>query len=220
MRCLLCNEWIESVAQLSDLILFKPRREYSCEGCKGQFKKIGKVRCPNCYKIIDGNGCIDCKIWEKKGYIPKHFAIYRYEENMKEYFSRYKFMGDYCLRKIFQQEIRTNLKSFLKKDYVLVPVPLSEERLEDRGFNQVKGLLEGIPYKNIFEKRDIEKQSSRTREERLSQDNPFSLKKGIELPSKIIIVDDIYTTGSTLYQMVKLLDDLDVKDVLTFSLAR
>ncbi|MHC3850085.1 phosphoribosyltransferase family protein, partial [Streptococcus thermophilus] len=68
--------------------------------------------------------------------------------------------------------------------------------------------------------REIEKQSSRTREERLSQDNSFSLKKGIELPSKIIIIDDIYTTGSTLYQMVKLLEDLDVKEVLTFSLAR
>ena len=156
----------------------------------------------------------------KKGYIPKHLAIYRYEENMKDYFSRYKFMGDYCLRKIFQQEIKANLKSFLKKGYILVPVPLSEERLEERGFNQVKGLLEGIPYKNIFENREIEKQSSRTREERLSQDNSFSLKKGIELPSKIIIIDDIYTTGSTLYQMVKLLDGLDVKEILTFSLAR
>ena len=197
MKCLLCNEWIEPVAQLSDLIMFKQRREYSCEDCKAQFKKLGKARCSNCYKIIDGNSCFDCKIWAKKGYIPKHFAIYRYEENMKEYFSRYKFMGDYCLRKIFQQEIKANLKSFFKK-----------------------GLLEGIPYKNIFEKREIEKQSSRTREERLSQDNSFSLKKGIELPSKIIIIDDIYTTGSTLYQMVKLLDDLDVKEVLTFSLAR
>ena len=37
---------------------------------------------------------------------------------------------------------------------------------------------------------------------------------------RIIIIDDIYTTGSTLYQMVKLLEDLDVKEVLTFSLAR
>ena len=203
MKCLLCNEWIEPVAQLSDLIMFKQRREYSCEDCKAQFKKLGKARCSNCYKIIDGNSCFDCKIWAKKGY-----------------FSRYKFMGDYCLRKIFQQEIKANLKSFLKKGYILVPVPLSEERLEERGFNQVKGLLEGIPYKNIFEKREIEKQSSRTREERLSQDNSFSLKKGIELPSKIIIIDDIYTTGSTLYQMVKLLDGLDVKEILTFSLAR
>ena len=39
MKCLLCNEWIEPVAQLSDLIMFKQRREYSCEDCKAQFKK-------------------------------------------------------------------------------------------------------------------------------------------------------------------------------------
>ena len=37
---------------------------------------------------------------------------------------------------------------------------------------------------------------------------------------RVIIIDDIYTTGSTLYQMVKLLDGLDVKEILTFSLAR
>ena len=220
MKCLLCNDWIESVPKLRDLITFNQREEYSCVSCKNQFKKLSKERCQNCNKELHRDTCIDCKLWMKKGYIPKHLAIYRYEENMKEYFSRYKFIGDYCLRKIFQQEIKANLKSFLKKGYILVPVPLSEERLEERGFNQVKGLLEGIPYKNIFEKREIEKQSSRTREERLSQDNSFSLKKGIELPSKIIIIDDIYTTGSTLYQMVKLLDDLDVKEVLTFSLAR
>ena len=220
MKCLLCNDWIESVPKLRDLITFNQREEYSCVSCKNQFKKLSKERCRNCNKELHRDTCIDCKLWMKKGYIPKHLAIYRYEENMKEYFSRYKFMGDYCLRKIFQQEIKANLKSFLKKGYILVPVPLSEERLEERGFNQVKGLLEGIPYKNIFEKREIEKQSSRTREERLSQDNSFSLKKGIELPSKIIIIDDIYTTGSTLYQMVKLLDGLDVKEILTFSLAR
>lgn len=129
-------------------------------------------------------------------------------------------MGDYCLRKIFQQDINNNLKRFLKKGYTIVPVPLSEERLAERGFNQVEGLIEGIPYRDIFEKRDIEKQSSKTREERLSQDNAFCLKGGINLPDKIIIVDDIYTTGSTLYQMVQLLEGVGIKEVLTFSLAR
>lgn len=101
-----------------------------------------------------------------------------------------------------------------------MPVPLSEKRLVERGFNQVEGLIEGIPYQDIFEKRDIEKQSSKTREERLSQDNAFCLKKGIDVPDKIIIVDDIYTTGSTLYQMVQLLEGIGIKEVLTFSLAR
>lgn len=101
-----------------------------------------------------------------------------------------------------------------------MPVPLSEERLVERGFNQVEGLIEGIPYQDIFEKRDIKKQSSKTREERLSQDNAFCLKKGIDVPDKIIIVDDIYTTGSTLYHMVQLLEAIGIKEVLTFSLAR
>ena len=220
MKCLLCNDWIESVPKLRDLITFNQREEYSCVSCKNQFKKLSKERCQNCNKELHRDTCIDCKLWMKKGYIPKHLAIYHYEENMKDYFSRYKFMGDYCLRKIFQKDIKNNLKPFFKKGYTIVPVPLSEERLVERGFNQVEGLIEGIPYQDIFEKRDIEKQSSKTREERLSQDNAFCLKKGIDVPNKIIIVDDIYTTGSTLYQMVQLLEGVGIKEVLTFSLAR
>ena len=220
MKCLLCNDWIESVPKLRDLITFNQREEYSCLSCKNQFKKLSKERCQNCNKELHRDTCIDCKLWMKKGYIPKHLAIYHYEENMKDYFSRYKFMGDYCLRKIFQKDIKNNLKPFFKKGYTIVPVPLSEKRLVERGFNQVEGLIEGIPYQDIFEKRDIEKQSSKTREERLSQDNAFCLKKGIDVPDKIIIVDDIYTTGSTLYQMVQLLEGIDIKEVLTFSLAR
>ena len=220
MKCLLCNDWIESVPKLRDLITFNQREEYSCVSCKNQFKKLSKERCQNCNKELHRDTCIDCKLWMKKGYIPKHLAIYHYEENMKDYFSRYKFMGDYCLRKTFQKDIKNKLKPFLKKGYTIVPVPLSEERLVERGFNQVEGLIEGNPYRYIFEKRDVEKQSSKTREERLSQDNAFCLKEGINLPDKIIIVDDIYTTGSTLYQMVKLLEGIGIKEVLTFSLAR
>ena len=207
MKCLLCNDWIESVPKLRDLITFNQREEYSCVSCKNQFKKLSKERCQNCNKELHRDTCIDCKLWMKKGYIPKHLAIYQ-------------FMGDYCLRKTFQKDIKNNLKPFFKKGYTIVPVPLSEERLVERGFNQVEGLIEGIPYQDIFEKRDIEKQSSKTREERLSQDNAFCLKKGIDVPDKIIIVDDIYTTGSTLYQMVQLLEGIGIKEVLTFSLAR
>ena len=220
MKCLLCNDWIESVPKLRDLITFNQREEYSCVSCKNQFKKLSKERCRNCNKELHRDTCIDCKLWMKKGYIPKHLAIYRYEENMKDYFSRYKFMGDYCLRKIFQKDIKNNLKPFFKKGYTIVPVPLSEKRLVERGFNQVEGLIEGSPYQDNFEKRDIEKQSSKTREERLSQDNAFCLKKGIDVPDKIIIVDDIYTTGSTLYHMGQLLEAIGIKEVLTFSLAR
>ena len=87
MKCLLCNDWIESLPKLRDLIMFNQRKEYSCRSCKHQFKNLSKERCQNCNKELYGDACIDCKLWMKKGYIPKHLAIYRYEENMKEYFS-------------------------------------------------------------------------------------------------------------------------------------
>ena len=42
MKCLLCNDWIESVPKLRDLITFNQREEYSCVSCKNQFKKTFK----------------------------------------------------------------------------------------------------------------------------------------------------------------------------------
>ena len=120
MKCLLCNDWIESVPKLRDLITFNQREEYSCVSCKNQFKKLSKERCQNCNKELHRDTCIDCKLWMKKGYIPKHLAIYRYEENMKDYFSRYKFMGDYCLRKTFQKDIKNKTNIELKTENISI----------------------------------------------------------------------------------------------------
>ena len=105
MRCLMCNESIEVIPRLRYLLTFTESKEYCCTECKSHFKKLSKVRCPNCYKEMHGNECVDCQIWKKKGYTPNHIAIFRYEGFMKEYFSHYKFMGDYYLRKIFQEDI-------------------------------------------------------------------------------------------------------------------
>ncbi|WP_236683024.1 MULTISPECIES: hypothetical protein [unclassified Streptococcus] len=96
---------------------------------------------------------------------------------MADYFSRYKIQGDYLLRKVFARP----LKSYLKKysDYTIVPIPISQQRLEERGFNQVTGLLEAamIPYQNLLEKNHVDKQSEKNRRDRLKLQQPFRLKK-------------------------------------------
>lgn len=220
MHCLLCNDIIDKTPKLYQLLTFTSGKDYICTSCHSQFQKISANHCLSCYKEGAETKCLDCKMWERKKYHPKHIAIYRYNYFMKEYFSQYKFMGDYYLRKIFQREIKEQLGPFLKQGYTLVPVPLSEQRFDERGFNQVLGLIEPLAYLDIFEKKEIEKQSSKNRQERLEQENPFSLKKLETLPKKIIIVDDIYTTGATLHQLVTLLHEANVDDVMTFSLAR
>ena len=50
---------------------------------------------------------------------------------MKDYFSRYKFDGDYLLRKVFTKVLYQKFQKY--KDYQLVLIPLSKERLQQGG---------------------------------------------------------------------------------------
>lgn len=221
MECLMCQQEYEEGINLINLLTFKPRQQSLCQACKSTFQKLPKEICSSCSKPSKTVNCLDCQKWIAQGYTPNHLSLYCYNQGMKSYFSRYKFMGDYLLRTVFQNEIKNLIKPYLTKGYVVVPVPVSKERFKERGFNQVEGFLENISYQDLFKKSEIEKQSSKKRQERLKQANPFHLKKTSEkLPKKIIILDDVYTTGATLHQLVMLLQQNGVKDIVTVSLAR
>jgi competence protein ComFC len=159
---------------------------------------------------------------EKRGVIVRHQALYTYNQAMKSYMSRYKFVGDYYLRYAFTEEFKTFLKP-LMKNYRLVPVPVSPDTMKKRGFNQVIGFLEGagLPYYSLFAKEDSHiKQSSRNRSERLLASHGFHLIDKVNLPKQVLLVDDIYTTGVTLNTLRALLFNAGVYDIRSFSLAR
>ena len=86
----------------------------------------------------------------------------------------------------------------------------------------MQGILDAanLSYRNILEKKETIAQSSKTREERLLTQQAFEIRKGIDLPDKILLVDDIYTTGKTLQLAKQILLEAGVKEILTFSIAR
>ncbi|MRN54281.1 ComF family protein [Paenibacillus monticola] len=103
---------------------------------------------------------------------------------------------------------------------LLVPVPVSDSQLEERGFNQAERLADvvsqrrGIPQLPLLvRKHHTGKQSFKGRAERLADmkhafaaspamielfPNWLGAMKPMDRPLQIIIIDDIYTTGSTL----------------------
>lgn len=81
-------------------------------------------------------------------------------------------------------------------------------------------LLEKLPFQELFIKTDNLQQSSLSRTERLKTNNTFHLVRTDKLPDKILLVDDIYTTGATLVHASKFLKAAGVKSVQTFSLCR
>lgn len=96
---------------------------------------------------------------------------------------------------------------------VLVSVPLSPERERERGYNPaaiLAGALEawaGLRRIEILEKiRSTEPQMSLPRAERLK--NPlgaYRVRHGIRVPERVLLVDDVFTTGSTLEECAKVL---------------
>ena len=220
MTCLLCGQHLKSNLTFRNLLFLKKEEISVCVTCFSSFERIGEEHCPNCHKKGLSTSCKDCQLWCKEGIDVEHQAIFVYNQAMKDYFSRYKFDGDYILRKVFASILRDFLINY--KDYHFLLIPLSPERYATRGFNQVAGLIEatGLSYERLLEKREEKASSSKTRSERLATELPFFIKDGATVPKKILLIDDIYTTGVTLNRVKKLLENAGADEVRTFSLVR
>ena len=220
MKCLLCGQTMKTVLTFSSLLLLRNDISCLCSDCDSTFERIGEEYCPNCMKTGLSIKCQDCQFWCKEGIEVSHRAIFIYNQAMKDFFSRYKFDGDFLLRKAFASVLSEELKKY--KGYQFVVIPLSPERLLERGFNQVEGLVEaaGFSYLDLIEKREQRASSSKSRSERLETELPFFVKSGITIPKKILLIDDIYTTGTTINRVKKLLEEAGAEDVKTLSLVR
>lgn len=103
----------------------------------------------------------------------------------------------------------------------IVPVPISRRKMRIRGFNQSERLAEalsmrtGIPLNNAMEKvRDTTEQKTLSRKERQRNlQGTFKIKKGKKVGKSVIVVDDIFTTGSTVGAMAHALAKAGVEKV-------
>ncbi|MHA7138081.1 ComF family protein [Rossellomorea arthrocnemi] len=174
--------------------------------------------------FIKGEQCLDCDRWESdyewKGVLRQNESLYQYNDFLKEYLARYKYRGDYVLAKSFAH----TLKKYIEKSEIdiVIPIPLSDERLYERGFNQSTALLEEAEVRPscLLTRFHSEKQSMKTRKERLQQEQVFQLGEVDVKGKSILLFDDIYTTGTTLRQAAKLLKEAGAAEVSSLTLAR
>jgi len=119
----------------------------------------------------------------------------------------------------------------IDKPTVLVPVPLHSLRVRERGYNQAEllaralGRVSGFPVLNMLRRiRSTTTQTHFDRARRLKNlHGAFTLKTGVTLPDKhrIILVDDVFTTGATLDECSRTLvrDGFPTPDAITIARA-
>lgn len=221
--CVGCGESYTSRPSWSTF--FWPERiSLLCLDCKGSFQKLEESGCPSCMKQQTSSVCSDCLYWENTSYqavLEKNVSLYSYESFMQDYIARWKYRGDYVLGKVFEAEFRKLFHHhFQDSKYEVVPIPLSAERLAERGFNQAGELavFTQSKRKDVLGRKHGEKQSKRSRLHRLTADNPFYVLS--EPPKFAVLIDDIYTTGMTLRHAAQVLKENGTDIVAACTLIR
>lgn len=112
-------------------------------------------------------------------------------------------------------------------DPILIPIPLSRQRLRERGYNQTELIAECLTEictlntKSLKRIRNTESQTTKNKEERtLNLKDAFVIKnKELILNKNIILLDDVVTTGSTLNEAKETLLKNGAKNVLAIAVA-
>ncbi|WP_430539412.1 ComF family protein [Listeria rocourtiae] len=166
--------------------------------------------------------CADCQKWDMEvNNLQKNIACYTYNEFAKELMTLYKYRGDYAIAGAFSEQLQKQW-GLIKKD-VTIPLPISSERRKERGFNQTEGLLRlaGIPFEITLTRKHTEKQSKKNRKERIGQEQFFFVENKGQIDSKeILLVDDIYTTGTTMHLAADALMEAGAKSVSSLTIFR
>ncbi len=156
--------------------------------------------CPTCYKKFSPR----FEEWREKDV--SFLSIYPYSA-VKEALYQFKGCGDYELKDVFFFYPLDYLR-IRYRGYVVVPVPSSKSHNEERGFNQVVEMARplGLPILDVLEKTAEVKQSDLTAAERKEVWRVLAIKKrGLLKGKKVLLVDDVFTTGSTVRACLNLL---------------
>ena len=163
----------------------------------------------------------------------EHLYLFKYEKEIRSIILDYKFNDKAYLRDFFVKIILKNEKICrkIKKYDIMIPVPIHKKRKSQRGYDQseliakklVKSFdnLELITNCLVKQKHTIKQSALSKNERKQNVIGVYKLKNKEKISNKrIILFDDIFTTGSTTNECAKILKENGVSKVLVFTIAK
>ncbi|WEG13594.1 ComF family protein [Pullulanibacillus sp. KACC 23026] len=238
--CLWCHQRPIQAVSWETLFELGPRPGF-CEQCEAELVRLKGARlCQKCGRDLDQlddqfqvNGiCLDCTKWQSTPFgqaLYQNRSVYLYTPHLKDLLTQLKFRGDAILIEGFRRDLRKAYWAWYKWR-LAIPIPLSAERQEERTFNQSELIADCLAAPKLLalvRSGSTEKQSKRTRQERLQklkqESLPFSVVPEFSRHLKdrhLVLIDDIYTTGVTLRLAAQALLPYAPRSISSFTLAR
>lgn len=215
IKCVFCGEDV-------------PGEVAICEKCFEHLPFIGGKTCLKCGgHVIEEDVCIDCARNEHE--FVRNFAIFDYDGVLRDKILSFKQAGRKHIGYAFAWFFFEKYKSLGIEFDAIIPMPISKERLKERGFNQadilvseIEDNMDIVDRNIVFKVKHTPHQTGLSRENRQSNlDSAFVVRdKSLVKGKTLLVVDDIYTTGATLSEVASTLNRAGAKAVYGLTLAR
>lgn len=212
-RCPVCNELV-SQGEVS-----------VCKRCESLLTYVEEPYCFKCGKSIEDEMeeyCNDCK--DGRHFFDEGRSVLLYDEYMSKSMYRFKYNGKQEYARFYGKIIYERLAGKIKtwNPDVIIPVPIHKSRLNKRGFNQADLIAKElskyakIPVDNHILKRKIPTKVMKNLDAKERENNlkkAFIVTENVVKLNSVVIIDDIYTTGSTVDAISRVLRNAGVSKI-------
>lgn len=201
-----------------------------CSKCIGKFQYIGADYCMKCGKGLSSSEkefCRDCK--KRPHAFERGRSLYRYESTAGALF-RFKYKERQEYADFWSEELYAHLGNDIAsmQAQAIVPVPLHKSRYKTRGYNQAGVLAQALGKRcdiEVMEHLVIRVKKTVPQKQLNYAERQNNLKKAFKLCAndvklrRMIIIDDIYTTGSTVDAVAEILLEGGAEHIFVITLA-
>lgn len=196
-----------------------------CPACEERLVFISEPVCKRCGKPLEeetAECCFDCM--RKEHAYRAGTALFVHQGAVRDSVYRFKYKNKREYAYFYARQTAKRRGEWIRRRGIeaIVPIPLHKNRQKERGYNQAElyarflGRLMGIPVVNHCLVRSVDTRPQKELDDVQRKNNlkkAFKCKKNIVQFRYILLVDDIYTTGSTVDAAAMVLKQAGVQEV-------
>lgn len=223
-RCQICGEFIEN-----------PGERVVCGDCLERAEIYQGDVCQVCGRFFYFRGgkstvCLECL--NDPPWFQRHRSAGHYAGTIKQMIILFKYKQHESLKKPLAEFLLKSheARKLIEGVDLVIPVPLHASRQKERGFNQSELLAEEIARKNklpldrrrlVKTRKTVAQVSLEAEERRNNLLGAFTVRQPEKIAGRVILlVDDVFTTGSTCRECSRTLLEAGAKEVRVLTLAR
>lgn len=196
-----------------------------CEACTKTLPAYAPYICLKCGTITEKS--MLCRVCFFDSAIDGVFCATSYEDGLAQRMvQQLKYEGVDALAQPIAEVM--GVVRIIDRDYCVIPIPLHAKRYMQRGYNQAAVIAYAFADKNGYAYADALCRNRATRsqvglhrdERQKNMHGVFSMRKNSDVRGRsILLIDDVFTTGSTVASAARVLKDAGAREVMVFTFA-